>query len=72
MMAGWNRLRVIRERFVGLLVFIRNHIRVVHVLWSREGLQRPVEEAVDEDQASTAGPDKQDGDKGHAQVIDHL
>lgn len=50
----------------------RDHVRVVHVLGSREGLQGPVKEAVNEDKASTAGPDKQDGDKGHAQVIDHL
>lgn len=63
---------MIRQRFVGLVVFVRDHIPVVHVLWSREGLQRPVEEAVDKDQASAAGPDKQDGDKCHAQVIDHL
>lgn len=66
MMGGQKRLRVITERFVG------DHIRVVHVLGSRKGLQRPVEEAVDEDKASTASPDKQDGDKSHAQVIDHL
>lgn len=53
-------------------MFARDHIRVVHVLGSREGFQRPVKEAVDKDKASTAGPDKQDGDKGHTQVIDHL
>lgn len=72
MMVGWNRLRVIRVRFVDLVVFARDHIRVVHVLRTREGLQRPIEEAVEEDKASAASPDKQNGDKGHAQVIDHL
>lgn len=53
-------------------MFARDHLRVVHVLGSREGLQGPVKEAVDEHKAGTARPDKQDGDKGYAQVINHL
>lgn len=49
-----------------------SHIRVVHVLGSREGFQRPVEEAIDEDEASTTSPNQKDGDECHAQVIDYL
>lgn len=47
-------------------------IRVIHVLGGGKGLQRPVDEAVEEDEAGAAGPDHQDGDEGGAQVIDHL
>ena len=32
------------------------NLRVIHVLWAGEGLQRPVDEAVEEDEAGTAGP----------------
>lgn len=49
-----------------------SHSRVVHVLGAWEGLQRPVEEAVEEDEACTAGPNQQDEDEGGAQVVDHL
>lgn len=48
------------------------HIRVVHVLGGGEGLQRPVDEAVEEDEAGAASPDHQNSDEGGAQVIDHL
>lgn len=47
-------------------------LRVVHVLGSRERLQGPVEEAVDEDEAGTASPHQKDGDEGSTEVIDHL
>lgn len=47
-------------------------IRVIHVLGGGEGLQGPVDEAVEEDEAGAAGPDHQDGDEGGAQIIDHL
>lgn len=47
-------------------------LREVHVLWAREGLQRPVDEAVEEDEAGAAGPDHQDGDEGGTKVIDYL
>lgn len=47
-------------------------LREVHVLWAREWLQRPVDEAVEEDEAGTAGPDHQDGDEGGTKVIDYL
>lgn len=47
-------------------------LRVVHVLGSREWLQGPVKEAVDEDEACTACPDHQNRDEGHTNVIDHL
>lgn len=39
-------------------------IREVHVLRAREGLQRPVDEAVEEDEAGTASPDRQYSDEG--------
>lgn len=48
------------------------NIRVIHVLGGGKGLQRPVDEAVEEDEAGAASPDHQDGDEGGAQVIDHL
>lgn len=47
-------------------------LREVHVLWAGKGLQRPVEEAVEEDEAGTAGPNQQDGNEGGTQIIDHL
>lgn len=47
-------------------------LREIHVLWAGEGLQGPVEETVEEDEAGTAGPNQQDGDEGSTQVIDHL
>lgn len=47
-------------------------LREVHVLGAGEGLQRPVEEAVEEDEAGTAGPDHQDTDEGGTQIVDHL
>ena len=47
-------------------------LRVVHILGPREGLQGPVEVAVEEDEAGTGRPHHQDSDEGHAQVIDHL
>lgn len=47
-------------------------LRVVHVLRARERLQRPVDEAVEEDKASAGGPDHEDGDEGGTQIIDHL
>lgn len=47
-------------------------IRVIHVLGGGEGLQRPVDEAVEEDEAGAASPDHQDGDEGGAQIVDHL
>lgn len=47
-------------------------LRVVHVLWAGEGLQRPVDETVEEDEAGTAGPNQQDGDEGGTQIIDDL
>lgn len=47
-------------------------LREVHVLWAGEGLQRPVDEAVEEDEAGAAGPNHQDGDEGGTQIIDHL
>lgn len=49
-----------------------SHSRVVHVFGAWEGLQGPVEEAVEEDEARTAGPNQQDEDEGDAQVVDHL
>lgn len=49
-----------------------SHSRVVHVFRAWEGLQWPVEEAVEEDEARTAGPNQQDEDEGGAQVVDHL
>lgn len=55
------------ERVCSLVV-----LREVHVLWAREGLQRPIEEAVEEDEAGTAGPDQQDADEGGTQIINHL
>lgn len=48
------------------------YLREVHVLWAWEGLQRPVDEAVEEDEAGTASPNQQDGDEGNAQIIDDL
>lgn len=48
------------------------YLRVVHVLGSRERLQGPVEEAVDEDEACTTSPDHQNHDEGHTKIIDHL
>lgn len=53
----WLRLSVLRE---------------VHVLRAGEWLQRPVDEAVKEDKAGAGGPNRQDGDEGGAQIIDHL
>lgn len=47
-------------------------VREIHVLRAGEGLQRPVDEAVEEDEAGAAGPDHQDGDEGGPQIIDHL
>lgn len=47
-------------------------LREIHVLWAGEGLQRPVDEAVEEDEAGAAGPNHQDGDEGGTQIIDHL
>ena len=47
-------------------------LREVHVLGAREGLQRPVDEAVEEDEAGAGSPDHQDGDEGGTQIIDHL
>lgn len=49
-----------------------DYIRVIHVLRSWEGLKRPVEKAVDEDQAGTASPHQKDGDEGNTDIIDHL
>ena len=46
--------------------------RVVHVLGAGEGLQGPVQEAVEEDQPGAARPHQQDGDEGGPQVVDHL
>lgn len=47
-------------------------LREVHVLGAGEGLQRPVEEAVEEDEAGAAGPHHQDADEGGTQIVDHL
>jgi len=47
-------------------------LRKIHVLWAWKGLQRPVDEAVEEDEAGTASPDEQDNDEGGTQIIDHL
>lgn len=47
-------------------------LRVVHVFGTREGFERPVEETVEEDEASTHCPYYQDSDEVHSQVIDHL
>lgn len=47
-------------------------VREIHVLRAGEGLQRPVDEAVEEDEAGAAGPDHQDGDEGGPQIVDHL
>lgn len=47
-------------------------LRVVHVLWAGEGLQRPVDKAVEEDEAGAASPNRQDADEGGTQIIDHL
>lgn len=47
-------------------------LREIHVLRAGEGLQGPVDEAVDEDEAGTAGPNGQDGDEGGTQIVDHL
>lgn len=47
-------------------------LREIHVFWAREGFQRPVNEAVEEDEAGTASPNQQDGDEGGTQIIDHL
>lgn len=47
-------------------------IRVIHVLGGGKGLQRPVDEAVEEDKAGAASPDHQNSDEGGAQIIDHL
>lgn len=47
-------------------------LRVVHVFRAREGFKRPVEEAVDEDEASTHRPHYQDSNEVYSQVIDHL
>lgn len=47
-------------------------VREVHVLRAREGLQRPVDEAVEEDEAGAASPDHQDDDEGGTQIVDHL
>lgn len=47
-------------------------LREIHVFWAGEGFQRPVDVAVEEDEAGTAGPDQQDGDEAGAQIIDHL
>ncbi len=49
-----------------------NYIREIHVLRSWEGLEWPVEEAVDEDQAGTASPHQKNGDEGNTEVVDHL
>lgn len=46
--------------------------RVVHVFWAWERLQGPVEEAVKEDEACTAGPNHQDEDERNTKVVDHL
>lgn len=48
------------------------HLRVVHVLWPREGLQRPIKEAVEENQPRAAGPDHEDDDEGNTEVVDDL
>lgn len=53
----WLRLSVLRE---------------VHVLRAGERLQRPVDEAVKEDEAGAGSPNRQDGDEGGTQIIDHL
>lgn len=50
----------------------RADLRVVHVLWPREGLQRPVKEAVEENQPRAAGPDHKDDDERGTRVIDEL
>lgn len=47
-------------------------LREIHVLRAGEGLQRPVDEAVEEDEAGAASPDHQYSDEGGSQVIDHL
>lgn len=48
------------------------NIRVIHVLRARKGLQRPIDEAVEEDEAGAASPDHQYSDEGGTQIIDHL
>lgn len=48
------------------------HLRVVHVLWPWEGLQRPVKEAVEENQPRAASPDHEDDDEGGTKVVDDL
>lgn len=40
-------------------------LRVVHVFRTREGFERPVEETVEEDEASTHRPHYEDSDKVH-------
>lgn len=47
-------------------------LREIHVFWAREGFQRPVDKAVEEDEAGTTGPNQQDGDEGGTKIVDHL
>lgn len=47
-------------------------LREVHVLRAGEGLQGPVDEAVEKHEAGAAGPNRQDNDEGGTQIIDHL
>lgn len=39
-------------------------LREIHVLWAGEGLQRPIDEAVEEDETGAGGPNHEDGDEG--------
>lgn len=55
-----------------LCLLCSSGLREVHVLRAREGLQRPIDEAVEEDEAGAAGPNHEDGDEGGTQIIDHL
>lgn len=48
------------------------YIRVIHVLWSWKGFERPVKEAVDEDQTGTASPNQQNRNKVNTKIVDHL
>lgn len=48
------------------------YLRVIHVLRSWEWFQRPVQEAVQEDQSSTSSPHHQNGGERYPRVINHL
>lgn len=56
----------------GLLTKISVCLRVIHVLWSWEWFQRPVQEAVQEDQSGTSSPHHQNGGERYPKVINHL